>query len=154
MRIGRHSECPSSTYSQCLVLLYFALCKSVGSENARLQMLCIFDVFSEPIFLIIASLCSFVFSFCFFSLVGSAHTRTLFVKSVAKTFVFCFYGLLLLLFNAYLFKMKLSATFLCKYIYMVKSALYCCLYRLVKCSVQQFFLMCVRIYHDFSPEFF
>ncbi len=55
-------------------------------------MLCILDVFYFAIFFIIASLCSSLFLFLLrLSLVRSAHTRSLFVKSVAKTFMFCYF---------------------------------------------------------------
>ena len=53
-------------------------------------MLCILDVFYFAVFFFIALLCFSLFLSVFrFSLVGSAHTRTLFEKSVAKTFDFC-----------------------------------------------------------------
>ena len=50
-------------------------------------MLCILDVFYFAVFFIIASLCFSLFLFVLhFSLVGSAHTRSLFVKSETKNF--------------------------------------------------------------------
>ena len=80
----------------CFVSLcsLFILCDRFGCFGQlrslrSLKALRAFGFPHQPIFFIIASLCfSLFFRVLRFSLVGSAHTRTLFVKSAAKTFVF------------------------------------------------------------------
>ena len=61
-------------------------------------MLCILDVFTVPVFFFYRFALFFRFLLLLhFSLVGSAHTRSLFVKSEAKTFVFCFFAFFIFL---------------------------------------------------------
>ena len=83
-----------------LLIWYLSLCKSVGcqspttnaSRSKMLRILVNFDSLST-FYVGTSCLCFLLFLFVLrFSLVGSAHTRTLFVKSVAKTFVFLLYA--------------------------------------------------------------
>ena len=91
-----------------LSVIYLSLGKSVGCFGQlrslrSLKALRAFGFPHQPIFFIIASLCfSLFFRVLRFFLVGSAHTRTLFVKSVAKTFVFYRFLLFLLLYYSFL----------------------------------------------------
>ena len=74
-------------------LLYLTLCKTIGCQSpttnaTRSKMLRILVNFDSLVFLYRFALFFRFLLLLHFSLVGSAHTRTLFVKSVAKTFVF------------------------------------------------------------------
>ncbi len=83
----------SLSLSFCLFGIYLCANRSaVKAQPRTLRILVNFDSLST-FYVGTSCLCFSLFLFVLrFSLVGSAHTRTLFVKSVAKTFVFLLYA--------------------------------------------------------------